>query len=218
VKAIAAGRLTPGARACVGDLTLAELEAELARHGIATAKTVEPSALFARAVGPEFDGLPAPIRALHETPGRSIWRGRASVEGAANPLAGLVARAFGFPKAGEGVAVEMAIDADGDRSIWRRRIGGSRFESRLSSQKSGGPVVERFGPFAFDLTLSPEGGRLVYRVQGWRLLGVSMPKAWAPTTATHEQIDAEGRFAFDVEIGLPVAGRMVRYRGWLERV
>jgi len=218
VKALAAGRLKPGARACVGELPLADLEAELAVHGIRTTTTVEPSALFERAVGPTFQTLPCPIRALHETPGQSVWRGQASVEGAASPVAGLIARAFGFPKAGQGVPVEVRIDADRDRSIWRREIAGSRFQSRLSSPKAGGRVVESFGPFAFDLTLSPEDGRLVYRVEGWRLLGVPMPKAWAPTTVTNEKEDVEGRFAFDVEIGLPIAGRMVRYRGWLEAV
>ncbi len=218
VKALAAGRLKPGARACVGALSLAELEAELAVHGITTTTTIEPASLFERAIGPAFATLPDSIRALHETSGQSVWRGQASVEGAANPVAGLVARVFGFPKAGEGVPVEVRIDADRDRSIWRREIAGSRFQSRLSSPRSGGRVVESFGPCAFDLTLTPEGGRLVYRVQGWRLLGLPMPKAWAPTTVTHEKEDAEGRFAFDVEIGLPIAGRMVRYRGWLERV
>jgi predicted dinucleotide-binding enzyme len=218
VKAIAAGRLQPGARVCVGELSLAELEAELAVHGIATTTTVEPSSLFERAIGPTFATLPAPLRALHETTGRSMWRGQASVEGAANPVAGLVARVFGFPKAGEGVPVEVRIDADRDRSIWRREIAGGRFQSRLSSPRPGGRVVESFGPCAFDLTLSPEDGRLVYRVQGWRLRGLPMPRAWAPTTVTHEKEDAEGRFAFDVEIGLPIAGRMVRYRGWLEAV
>ena len=216
VKAIAAGRTKPGARVCVGEVALADLEAELALHGIAISRTVEPSSLFARALGPAFDGLPRSIRALHETTGRSVWRGQASVEGAANPLAGLVARVFGFPQAGEGVPVEVSIDAERDRSVWRRKIGLNRFLSRLSPAREGGRVVERFGPFAFDLTLTPEGGRLVYRVQGWRLLGVPMPGAWAPTTVTHEKSDAEGRFAFDVEIGLPVVGRMVRYRGWLE--
>jgi saccharopine dehydrogenase-like NADP-dependent oxidoreductase len=218
VKAIAAGRLQPGARACVGELPLTDFEAELARHGIATSRMIDPSSLFARAIGPAFDGLPAPIRALHETGSRSVWRGEASVEGAANPLAGLVARVFGFPRAGEGVPVEVAIDAERDRSIWRRKIGDNRFLSRLSAPEPGGRVVESFGPFAFDLILTPEGDRLVYRVEGWRLLGVQMPRGWAPTTVTHEKADAEGRFAFDVEIGLPVAGRMVRYRGWLERV
>ncbi len=187
-------------------------------HGIRTTTTVEPSALFERAVGPAFATLPASIRTLHETSGHSFWRGQASVEGAANPVAGLVARVFGFPRAAQGVPVEVRIDADRDRSIWRREIAGSRFQSRLSSPRPGGRVVESFGPCAFDLTLSPEDGRLVYRVEGWRLLGVPMPKAWAPTTVTNEKEDVEGRFAFDVEIGLPIAGRMVRYRGWLEAV
>jgi NAD(P)-dependent dehydrogenase (short-subunit alcohol dehydrogenase family) len=218
VKAMAAGRLKPGARACVGELALAELEAELAVHGIAVSRLVEPSSLFARAIGPAFDRLPAPIRALHETTGQSVWRGTATVDGAANPPAGLVARVFGFPRAGQGVPVEVTVDADRDRSVWRREIGGGRFLSVLSSPREGGRVVESFGPCAFDLTLTPEDDRLVYRVQDWRLLGVPMPRAWAPTTATHEKIDAEGRFAFDVEIGLPIVGRMVRYRGWLEAV
>jgi len=217
VKALAKDRLRPGARACVGELPLADLESELAVHGIAITTTVEPSSLFERAIGPAFATLPTSIRALHETSGRSVWRGQASVEGAANPVAGLVARVFGFPKTGQGVPVEVRIDADRDCSVWRREIAGSRFQSRLSSPKPGGRVVESFGPCAFDLTLTPEDGRLVYTVQGWRLLGVPMPKRWAPTTVTHEKEDAEGRFAFDVEIGLPIAGRMVRYRGWLER-
>jgi uncharacterized protein YbjT (DUF2867 family) len=217
VKAIAEGRLEAGARACVGELSLAELETELARHGITTAMRLEPSSLFERAIGPVFHTLPTSLRALHEAPSRSVWRGLASVEGAANLVAALVARVFGFPRAGQGVPVEVHIDADRDRSIWRRSIGGSRFQSRLSSPEPGGHVVESFGPCAFDLTLSPEDGRLIYRVEGWRLLGLPMPRGWAPTTVTHEKEDAEGRFAFDVEIGLPVAGRMVRYRGWLER-
>ena len=218
VKAIAAGRIKPGARACVGELSLAELETELAAHEIAVSTTVEPSSLFERAIGIGFEGLPDPIRVLHETTGQSVWRGTVSVESATSPLAGLVARIFGFPQAGEDVPVEVCIEAGRDRSIWRRKIGSSRFVSRLSSPRPLGRVVESFGPFGFDLTLTPEDRRLVYRVQGWRVLGVPMPKAWAPTTATHEQIDDEGRFTFDVEIGLPFSGRMVRYRGWLQRV
>ncbi|HEX8470674.1 MAG TPA: DUF4166 domain-containing protein, partial [Brevundimonas sp.] len=206
-----------GARVCVGELSLAAIEAELVQHGIAMATTTESSSLFARAIGPVFDSLPEPIRALHETTGRSVWRGTASVEGAANLVAGLIARVFGFPQDGEGVSVDVCIEAERDQSVWRRNIGASRFLSRLSSPKPGGRVVESFGPLDFDIVLRPEEGRLIYGVEGWRMLGFPMPKAWAPTTATHEQIDAEGRFSFDVEIGLPVVGRMVRYRGWLER-
>jgi uncharacterized protein YbjT (DUF2867 family) len=85
VKAIAAGRPKPGARACVGELSLGDLEAELTRHGIAVSRTTEPSSLFARAIGPAFDSLPTPLRALHETSGRSVWRGGARRRSRARP-------------------------------------------------------------------------------------------------------------------------------------
>ena len=68
-----------------------------------------------------------------------------------------------------------------------------------------------------DLTLTPEEGRLVYRVDGWRLGPLPLPRALGPSTVAHEEIDAGGRFVFDVEIRLPVVGRIAHYRGWLAR-
>lgn len=41
IRAIAAGRVAPGARACVGVLTLEEIVAEMAPHGLATESVVE---------------------------------------------------------------------------------------------------------------------------------------------------------------------------------
>ncbi|HVL43046.1 MAG TPA: DUF4166 domain-containing protein, partial [Brevundimonas sp.] len=218
IKAIAAGRVGPGARACVGVLSLEDIVAEMEPHGLATETVVQRGAIYARAIGPAFDALPAPIRALHETPGRSLWRGEAATEGASGPLAALAARIVGFPKAQAACAAEVAIEADGDRSVWRRRIGGHGFASVLSHPREGGRVRERFGPLGMDLTLTPEGGRLVYRVEGWRLGPIPLPRALAPATRAHEAVDAEGRFVFDVEISAPLIGRLVRYRGWLMRV
>ena len=48
-------------------------------------------------------------------------------------------------------SVATTIDADGDRSIWRRRIGGHAFSSVLSRPREGGRVSERFGPLTVDL-------------------------------------------------------------------
>jgi len=87
----------------------------------------------------------------------------------------------------------------------------------LSRPREGGRIQERFGPLTMDLRLTPEGDRLVYRVEGWRLGQVPLPRALAPSTSAHEEVDAEGRFVFDVEISLPLIGRLVRYRGWLVR-
>jgi len=217
IRAIIAGRVAPGAGACVGVLPLAAILDEMTPHGLATETQAERGALYARAIGPAFDGLPAPIRALHETPGRSLWRGRAMTEGAASPLAALVARIVGFPKAQADCPAEVAIDADGDRSIWRRRIGGHAFASILSRPRPGGRVNERFGPLSMDLSLTPEDARLVYRVEGWRLGPIPLPRALGPSTQAFEEVDEQGRFVFDVTISLPMVGRVVRYRGWLER-
>lgn len=217
IRAIAAGRMAPGAGPCVGVLTLEDIVAEMAPHGLATETAVARGAIHARAIGAGFDGLPAPIRALHETPGRSLWRGEAMTEGASGPLAALVAGIVGFPKAQAACAAEVAIEADGARSVWRRRIGGHAFASVLT-RPGGGRVRERFGPVSMDLSLTPEGERLVYRVEGWRLGPIPLPRALGPSTRAHEEVDAEGRFVFDVEISLPLVGRLARYRGWLARV
>jgi hypothetical protein len=41
-----------------------------------------------------------------------------------------------------------------------------------------------------------------------------MPMALAPHTPAREY-EEDGRFHFDVEIGLPLVGPVVHYRGWL---
>ena len=189
----------------------------MAPHGLATEMTVERGAVYARAIGPAFDTLPAAVRALHETPGRSVWRGEAATQGAAGPLAALVAAVVGFPKAQATCPAEVTIDADGDRSIWRRRIGGHAFASVLSAPRQGGRVSERFGPLSMDLRLIPQDGRLIYRVEGWLLGPIPLPRALAPSTRAHEEVDPDGRFVFDVEISAPLIGRLVHYRGWLVR-
>lgn len=215
VKAIAAGRLMPGARACVGELSLTDLEAEMAVHAVTLTRTTERAAVFARAIGADFDSLPTPIRGLHEGLGLHVWRGECRCDGPGNLLAGLIGAIIGFP-ARTGVApVEVCIEADGRRSIWRRRIGPARFSSVLSDPRAGGRISERFGLISVELGLHRDEDRLVYEVVGWRLGPVPLPRFLAPRTTTHEAVDAEGRFTFDVEIGLPVVGRIVHYRGWL---
>ena len=216
IMAIQRGELKAGARPCAGEIGLDAIVAEMAPHGLST-EVETRRALFARAIGPAFDDLPEPIRALHETPGSSRWRGEAQTQGAASVPGGLVAGLFGFPGGESASLVEVELDANGDRSIWRRTIGASRFQSTLSRPRPGGHVDERFGPFTMALRLRPEPGRLRYEMTGWRLAWLPLPSFLAPRTLTHERVDEEGRFVFDVEIGLPVVGRLVRYTGWLRR-
>lgn len=217
VKAIAAGEVAAGARPCVGVLSLATLEAEIGRHAIVTERWTERGAVFARALGSEFDHLPPALKAFHETAGRSVWRGEADVEGATGVLGRLAAALFGFPPVGMGAPVTVEVLADGERSEWSRRIGDHRFRSVLSRPRPGGRVSERFGAVTVDLRLTAAADRLAYEVVGWRLGKLSLPRMLAPRTTTFETVDAQGRFVFDVEIRLPWGERMVRYRGRLTR-
>jgi hypothetical protein len=59
---------------------------------------------------------------------------------------------------------------------------------------------------------APRALRLV--VRGWRAFGVAMPRFLAPIGDAHEHAD-DGRFHFHVELKHPLAGLIVRYRGWL---
>ena len=59
-----------------------------------------------------------------------------------------------------------------------------------------------------------EGDRLRYVIRGWSFLGLPMPGFLGPRTDTFETEEG-GRFVFDVEIALPLVGRVVHYRGWL---
>lgn len=217
VKAIAAGRIGPGAGPCVGFLPLEMLEAEIAAHPITTERVVERASLFARAIGPAFKALPAPIRDLHETPGRSQWTGRVATRGAEDPLGRLIARLVGFPDARADRPITVQIETDGARSRWTRRIGDAPFRSELSNPRPGGRITERFGPLSFDLILGPSPTGLSYDVEGWRLGPVPMPRFLAPISRTSESVDPEGRFVFDVHIALPWGRRLVHYRGWLVR-
>ena len=81
-------------------------------------------------------------------------------------------------------------------------------------RRPSGWIVERFGVFDFDLEVQVGDERLELSMRGMRCCGLPLPRAlWPAIEATESE--EEGRFRFDVQIGLPLVGRLVRYRGWL---
>ena len=222
LRALAAGKpLPPGARPCVGVLTLPEIAAEFAPYRIHTSEDGAPSPppLFARVLGRGYDALPAPVRAVHAPCPHLRLRGRASVEGPAGLLARLAAVPFGFPPAAADVPVQVCIEAVDGGESWTRSFGGRRFRSRMAAgakASAGGGLEERFGPFAFRLHVAADADGLTMQVGAWRIGPIPMPRRLAPRASAREWVDEHGRFRFDVAVTLPVAGRLVRYAGWLE--
>ena len=133
-------------------------------------------------------------------------------------LAGrLVGKLLGFPAAGENVDVIVNIEVVPRGEIWARTFGQSKFSSRqsLGRGRHEGLVVESFGPLNFAMALVEDGGKLRLKLRGWNCLGLPLPN-WLMPASTAFEHGADGRFNFDVDIGLPMVGRIVRYAGWLE--
>jgi hypothetical protein len=64
------------------------------------------------------------------------------------------------------------------------------------------------------MALVLEKGRLHFVVRNWSLLGLSMPRRWAPFGDSYEY-ESDGMFNFYVEIRHPLLGLVVRYVGYL---
>jgi len=76
-------------------------------------------------------------------------------------------------------------------------------------------LLERFGIIEIALALVVDGGRLFLVPRRWNCLGIPLPR-WLLLVGTSYECEIDGRFAFDVEIGAPVVGLIVAYRGELD--
>ena len=176
--------------------------------------------LYDAVIGPAMERMAEPIRAFHRAACPARFAGRASVERGANPLTNLVALIIGLPPASADCTIEVLVGCDANGvETWQRTFGASCF---TSTQEPGagswnGLVVERFGPMAFAMAVVEKGGELHLDLRGWRLLGMPMPDALGPRIVAFEHASG-GRFNFHVDMALPLLGRIVRYRGWLEPV
>jgi hypothetical protein len=211
---------TPGARTAIRDVELQDYEALFAQRTITTATRqrwpVIDQPLYRRVLGESWHRLPPPIRQLHAVDAASTHVGQCTVERGRSPLAWVVARSVGFPRAGDNLPITVRLVAQSGEERWSRRIAGSAFSSVQSAGqgRAEGLVRERFGAVAVDMALVVEPGRLVYVVRRWSLFGVPLPLWLGPRSVAVETVD-DRRFCFHVEIAHPLTGLIVRYRGWL---
>ena len=79
---------------------------------------------------------------------------------------------------------------------------------------SDGFLCERLGLVTFWFRLSVEHEGLTWRVARARALGLPLPGRMFSAVQAREG-EVAGRYTFDVSAALPVAGMLIRYRGWL---
>jgi Domain of unknown function (DUF4166)/Saccharopine dehydrogenase NADP binding domain len=209
----------PGARPGIGALTLADYEAAFTGRGIITGWRDDREAeVYPRLLGTVFRDLPPMLQRLHRPGARSVWRGMAEVRRGRGPVAAVVSRLFGFPKAGVDQPVEVTFTTDATgRETWSRRFAGRLMRSTqgTGTGRNDALLVERFGPFRFGLALGWDGKRLSIIPRHWSLGPIPLPKTLMPKGDAWEE-QRDGRFHFHVEINLPLIGPVTQYEGWLE--
>ncbi|SDY78560.1 protein of unknown function [Jannaschia faecimaris] len=215
VARLIAGQVLPGARACVGEFTLAEMEAMSTDLQLTYARVDAPlTPVFQQALAEDFDGLPAAVRDLHMVLAHRRWTGTARVDRGDGLVARIICAAVGFPPASEDTPVEVTMERRGSTETWVRDFGGRVFRSHLRAD--GGPgdgvVTERFGPLTFRIGLKVADGALTYPVLSGRFGPVPIPRWMLPDSDTVEAAEGEAA-TFDVTIRLPGVGLLVRYRG-----
>jgi hypothetical protein len=214
-------RPRPGARDASRDIELSDYEALFAPRAIFTGIRVnEPSdnakALYRRLLGEAFNILPEPIRRMHEVGQGLEADGMADIERGRGLLARVVAFILRLPPEGKNVPLTVRFDVKNGGEIWRRNFADEIFSStqRAGTGRADRLLRESFGPIGIDIALLADKERLTLVPRRWSLFGIPMLLALGPQAQAHESVK-DDRFTFNVEIKLPLAGLLIRYRGWL---
>lgn len=172
-----------------------------------------PSAplLFPGLLGAGFEALPPRVRALHLHEGVQRLSGEVEVVRGTRWLSRLFGRATRLPPAGS-APITVEIIALPGLERWTRRIAGHAMPSRLWPHD--GLLCEKLGLVTFAFRLRVEGGAIAWQVERVQVFGLPLPAAWFDGVAARES-EHDGRYHFDVAATLPLAGLLVRYRGWL---
>lgn len=177
---------------------------------------MSPPALFPSLIGPaEWPRLAEPVRRMHGGTLSLRAHGEAQVDGARHVFARLLRRVLGLPEPGAGQAITLTIERVGRREIWTRHFASRRMRSTLELAEEGGRLRERLGPVSFLFELRRIDDAIDWRLREGRFLGVRLPRAVFGSVSSRSQAE-HGHYVFHVDTRLPLVGRLVSYRGWLE--
>jgi saccharopine dehydrogenase-like NADP-dependent oxidoreductase len=219
-KMLAGIRPEPGARSGISALELEDYNLLFRGRRIYTGfRAPEVDApLYRKILGSAFSTLPLPLRELHGSSAPREWTGFADVRRGRGPAAAILAALFRFPRTASNVPITVTFSPEGNVERWVRNFNGKPFSSvqSVGTGRDEHLVVEQFGPAKFALALVAESGRLALIPRRWSIFGVPMPTFLLPTGSSFET-EQEGQFCFDVDILMPLVGRIVAYRGTLRR-
>jgi hypothetical protein len=209
------GQAVSGAGNAAGRVKLNDILAWYSNLSIETQHSSEifaPS-LFQQVLGSSFSQLPAVTQKLHRGWPAVIASGSVTVRPASSILGRLIARIFGLPAAGNGeMPLQVVIESRNGREYWIRRFGQHAMRSIMRAEA--GLIEESFGPVSIAMQLVATHEGLDMRPVRGRVAGLPLPRFLLPTVVAREA-GKDGQHVFNVDIGLPIIGRLVAYHGSL---
>lgn len=208
-------KIEPGARSAAGLLSIDEISTWYTGLSIdlSSQTSIPEPPLYQRVLGAAFSALPQTTRRLHRGTPAIVVEGEALVRPARSPLNRVLAKLLGMPTRPGIVPVHVIIEQRNGREYWSRIFAGKIMRSEM--REAGGLIAETFGPFSIRMKLVANASGLdMQRVDG-SFLGLPIPTFLLPQIKAEERVDEQGRHLFDVEIDLPLFGRLVAYRGHL---
>lgn len=165
-------------------------------------------------LGRSWQDLPDVTRMLHSPDPVVRFRGEADIRRGHRRAATLIADMLGLPEAGQAIAADVRVSAAPDGQEWLERWYDGRRFATLQYGRAG-LLHERFGPFTLMFKLEGSVNGITFRRRGVRLWGVPLPSVLAPRITATERADGDCHL-FDVELKLPLIGRIIAYRGRLK--
>ncbi|PMQ06212.1 hypothetical protein DyAD56_06130 [Dyella sp. AD56] len=174
-----------------------------------------PTALFHTLLDPaDWPRLHPAVQRMHGEGCIIEASGNADVDGARHALARWLRRWLTLPEPGDGQAIALTIERLATHERWTRRFARGRMHSSLS--RGSDPYLrERLGLVSLHFSLRREGDAIDWQLRRASLLGIPLPRALCGTVFSRSGA-REGRYAFDIDVRLPLLGQLIAYRGWLE--
>lgn len=171
--------------------------------------------IYRQVLGEDFDQLPRMVREFHSVLGDAKYSGRVVIDGPDNSFGRLIAWCSGLPRVSTEQAFEFSMQADENSETWRRHFPDGDMVSLLRAVD--GCLVERLGVFQLGFRLDVATDKLSMLLDRVTAFGIPCPSILFPRVTAEEYGDDE-RFYFNIEMHMPLVGRVVAYKGYLDMI
>ena len=176
-----------------------------------------PDALFPILLAADWPRLAAPVRQMHGDAPLIQAHGKADVDGSARLPVRLLRSLLGLPEPGPQQTLKLTIQRNGTQERWTRQFAGGVMQSTLDLDTASAQLRERLGPVALCFSLQRIGESIDWHLRGARVFGLPCPRGIFGKVLSRSESE-DGRYAFAIDVRLPLLGQLIAYRGWLEIV